>query len=262
MGVINVTPDSFSDGGRFLDPDAAVRQAERLMGEGADLLDIGGESTRPGAEPLPLAEELSRLAPVVRACVALGVPVSVDTYKPEVMREAAALGAALLNDVWGFRRPGAFEAAVEAAGAGLTLAIMHMRRDPRTMQEGPGYADVVGEVETFLRERVDAFRGAGVADDQLVVDPGFGFGKTVAHNLSLLRHLGRLRGIGVGLLAGLSRKSTVGILTARRTPDERVYGSVAAALIAAQNGATILRVHDVAATLDALKIWEAVRAAA
>jgi dihydropteroate synthase len=261
MGIINVTPDSFSDGGRFLAPDAALRQAERLVAEGADILDVGAESTRPGARALPQAEELERLLPVLRGCVALGKPVSVDTYKPAVMREAAALGAAMINDIWGFRHAGAFEAAVEVAASGVSLAVMHMHRDPASMQDGPEYTDVVAEVHTFLAARVAALRRAGVAPEQLAIDPGFGFGKTVAHNLSLLRHLAGLRDIGVGVLAGLSRKSTIGAVTGRRLPDERVFGSVAAALIAAQNGATILRVHDVAATRDALCVWEAVRIA-
>jgi dihydropteroate synthase len=259
MGIVNITPDSFSDGGRFLSPDSALRHAERLISEGADMLDLGAESSRPGACALPLEEELARLLPVLRGCVATGKPVSVDTYKPEVMRVAVAEGAAMLNDIWGFRRPGTFEAALEATRAGLSLTIMHMDRDPATMQDNPRYADVVREVHEFLAGRVAAFRAVGVPAGQLVVDPGFGFGKTVAHNLALLRHLAGLRGIGVGVLAGLSRKSTIGAITGHDQADERVFGSVAAALIAAQNGATILRVHDVGATRDALRVWEAVR---
>lgn len=260
MGVVNVTPDSFSDGGLFLDADAAIAHARRLVEEGADILDIGGESSRPGAEPLPLEEELRRVLPVLQGCVALGKPVSVDTYKPEVMQAAAAHGAAMLNDIWGFRRPGAFEAACAAAKEGLALCIMHMQRDPQNMQKDPFYNDVVGEVGDFLRERVAAFEAAGVPRAQLATDPGFGFGKTVRHNLLLLRQLRQIADIGVPLLAGLSRKSTIGAITGRG-PGERLVGSVAAALIAAQNGATILRVHDVAATRDALAVWAAVRAA-
>ncbi|HEX4329320.1 MAG TPA: dihydropteroate synthase [Burkholderiales bacterium] len=258
MGVVNVTPDSFSDGGHFLDPAAAIAQARRLVDEGADLLDIGGESSRPGAEPVPLEEELRRVLPVLRACVAMGKPVSVDTYKPEVMQAAAQNGAAMLNDIWGFRRPGAFEAACAAAREGLALCIMHMQRDPQNMQREPSYGNVVTEVGEFLRERVAAFQVAGVAAAQLVIDPGFGFGKTVQHNLQLLHGLQKIAASGVPVLAGLSRKSTIGALTGRG-PGERLAGSVAAALIAAQNGATILRVHDVAATRDALAVWDAVR---
>jgi dihydropteroate synthase len=260
MGVVNVTPDSFSDGGLFLDADAAIAHACRLVEEGADILDIGGESSRPGAEPLPLEEELRRVLPVLQGCVALGKPVSVDTYKPEVMQAAAANGAAMLNDIWGFRRPGAFEAACAAARDGLALCIMHMQRDPQNMQKDPFYNDVVTEVGDFLRERVAAFEAAGVPREQMVSDPGFGFGKTVQHNLHLLANLREIADIGVPLLAGLSRKSTIGAITGRGQ-GERLVGSVAAALIAAQNGATILRVHDVAATRDALAVWAAVQAA-
>ena len=261
MGVVNITPDSFFDGGRFFAPEAAIRQAEQLVDEGADLLDLGAESTRPGAPSLPLEEELLRLVPVMRACMRLGKPLSVDTCKPEVMRVAADLGAAMINDVRAFRAPGAFEAGLEVARAGLSLVIMHMQREPATMQDAPEYVDVVAEVHDFLAARIAAFHRAGVPTCQLAVDPGFGFGKTAAHNLTLLRHLGKLGDIGVGVLAGLSRKSTIGMVTGRKSPDERVFGSVAAALIAAQNGATILRVHDVAPTRDALRMWEAVRAA-
>ena len=261
MGVVNVTPDSFSDGGQFLDPAAAIAHARQLVEEGADMLDIGGESSRPGAEPVPLEEELRRVLPVLEGCIALGKPVSVDTYKPEVMRAAVAGGAAMLNDIWGFRREGAFEAACAAAREGVALCIMHMQCDPQNMQREPSYRDVVAEVGAFLRERVDAFEVAGVPREQLVTDPGFGFGKTVQHNLQLLYHLDALAAIGAPLLAGLSRKSTIGAVTGRG-PGERLVGSVAAALIAAQNGATILRVHDVAATRDALAVWNAVRQAA
>lgn len=259
MGIVNITPDSFSDGGRFLSPESALAHAQRLIDEGADMLDLGAESSRPGALALPLEEELARLLPVLRGCVALGKPVSVDSYKPEVMRAAVAEGATMLNDIWGFRRPGAFEAALQAARSGVSLTIMHMDRDPATMQDNPRYVDVVAEVRGFLADRVAVFRDAGVAAGQLVVDPGFGFGKTVAHNLALLRHLQVFRAIGCGVLAGLSRKSTIGVITGHKRADERVSGSVAAALIAAQNGATILRVHDVGATRDALRVWEAVR---
>lgn len=256
MGVVNVTPDSFSDGGLFHQPGVAIEHAKRLVEEGADILDIGGESSRPGADPVPLEEELRRVLPVLEACVKLGKPVSVDTYKPVVMRAAVAAGAAMLNDIWGFRQEGAFEAACAAAREGAALCIMHMQRDPKNMQREPFYDDVTAEVGGFLAERVAAFEAAGVARAQVVVDPGFGFGKTVAHNLQLLHGLPRIAAAGVPVLAGLSRKSTIGTLTGRG-PDDRLAGSVAAALIAAQNGATILRVHDVAATRDALAVWVA-----
>jgi len=258
MGVVNVTPDSFSDGGRYLGADAAIRHAALLVEEGADLLDIGAESSRPGAQALPLEEEMRRLLPVLRSCGGLGVPLSVDTYKPEIMRLAVQHGAAMLNDIWAYRRPGAQAAAIDAARAGTVLAIVHMQRDPASMQDQPGYVDVVAEVRDFLAGRVSELQALGVARDQMVVDPGFGFGKTVAHNLSLLRDLRVLCSLGVPVLAGLSRKSTIGAITGREVPDQRVHGSVAAALIAVQNGATILRVHDVAATRDALRVWAAV----
>jgi len=258
MGVVNVTPDSFSDGGRYLGADAAIRHAALLVEEGADLLDIGAESSRPGAQALPLEEEMRRLLPVLRSCGGLGVPLSVDTYKPEIMRLAVQHGAAMLNDIWAYRRPGAQAAAIDAARAGTVLAIVHMQRDPASMQDQPGYVDVVAEVRDFLAGRVSELQALGVARDQMVVDPGFGFGKTVAHNLSLLRDLRVLCSLGVPVLAGLSRKSTIGAITGREVPDQRVHGSVAAALIAVQNGATILRVHDVAATREALRVWAAV----
>ncbi len=256
MGVVNVTPDSFSDGGRFLDPLAAAELARRLVDEGADILDIGGESSRPGAAPVPLEEELRRVMPVLEVCMKLGKPVSVDTYKPEVMGAAVDAGAAMLNDIWGFRRDGAFAQACALAARGAALCIMHMQRDPRDMQREPFYTDVVAEVGGFLAGRVADFEAAGVPREQLVIDPGFGFGKSVAHNLQLLRGLPRIAAHGIPVLAGLSRKSTIGALTGRG-PDQRLAGSVAAALIAAQNGATILRVHDVAATRDALAVWAA-----
>ena len=254
MGVVNVTPDSFSDGGHFLRHEAAVAHARRLIDEGADLLDIGGESTRPGAPPVSLDEERRRVLPVLEALTGLGVPLSVDTQKPELMREAAAAGAAMVNDVNGFEAPGAFATVADSACA---ICIMHKQGTPQTMQQAPQYGDVVAEVAAYLRSRVEAAQAAGIARECIVVDPGFGFGKTLEHNLALLRGLGRLAP-GLPLLAGLSRKTMIGTLTGRAVGD-RVSGSVAAALIAAQHGAAILRVHDVAATRDALVVWQAVR---
>jgi dihydropteroate synthase len=255
MGVINVTPDSFSDGGRFFDADTAVRQGLALAEEGAAFIDVGGESTRPGADPVGVEEELRRVMPVIERLVgATTAVISVDTSRPEVMRAAAAAGAGLINDVRALREPGALEA---ARVSGCAVCLMHMQGDPRTMQASPAYEDVVGEVRAFLAERVRACLAAGISADRLLLDPGFGFGKTLAHNLELLRHLPELGVDGLPLMVGLSRKSMVGKLTGR-PPDERVHGSVALALIAARNGARILRVHDVAPTVDALKIMEAV----
>jgi dihydropteroate synthase len=250
MGVLNVTPDSFSDGGRYRGLEAAVEHGLRLVSEGAALIDVGGESTRPGAEPVSVTEELERVVPVIRALSSAAVVLSVDTSKPEVMAAAAAAGAGLINDVRALRAPGALAAARES---GCAVCLMHMQGEPRTMQEAPVYADVVAEVRAFLGARVAACRAAGFATEQIVIDPGFGFGKTHTHNLTLLRHLRELTQVGVPLLAGLSRKSLVGKLTGRAA-GERTYGSVALAVIAAMNGARIIRAHDVAATVDALKV--------
>ena len=255
MGVLNVTPDSFSDAGRFAAPDAAVEQGLRMAAEGAALIDVGGESTRPGAQPVSAAEELRRVLPVIeRLRRATTAVLSVDTSKPEVMRAAAAAGAGFINDVRALRAPGALEA---AAASGCGLCLMHMQGDPRTMQAAPHYGDVVAEVRAFLTARVTACRAAGIDPAQLTVDPGFGFGKNVEHNLTLLRQLGELAADGPPVLVGLSRKATVGTLTGRG-PGERVYGSVALAVIAALKGARIIRAHDVAATVDALKVAIAV----
>lgn len=254
MGVVNVTPDSFSDGGHYLRQDAAVAHARRLIDEGADLLDIGGESTRPGAAAVGLEEERSRVLPVLEALLSANIPLSVDTQKPELMREVAAAGAAMINDVNGFEAAGALQA---VSGSDCAVCIMHKQGQPQTMQQAPQYRDVVAEVDTYLRIRIAAAEAAGIARSRLVIDPGFGFGKTLAHNLALLRELDRLAAAGVPVLAGLSRKSMIGALTGREVGD-RVFGSVAAALIAAQRGAAILRVHDVAATRDALAVWKAV----
>jgi dihydropteroate synthase len=254
-GVLNVTPDSFSDGGRFHSFDRAVERGRTLAAEGADLIDVGGESTRPGSRPPTLAEELDRVVPVVEA---LGrqvpVPLSVDTSRPEVMREAVAAGASMVNDVRALRSPGALEAAAEL---GVPVCLMHMQRSPETMQEDPRYRDVVVEVRTFLAERVRACLDAGIRQEHLVVDPGFGFGKTLTHNVALLASLDALTGLGVPVMVGLSRKSVVGQLTGR-TVGDRLPGSLAAAIVAVQRGATLLRVHDVAATRDVLAILDAV----
>ena len=258
MGIVNVTPDSFSDGGAHFDADAAIAHGLKLAEEGADLLDIGGESTRPGAGEVAIEDELRRVIPVIEALAAqLAIPISIDTSKPEVMRAAVEAGAGMINDVFALRRDGALDA---AAALGVPVVLMHMRGEPRTMQDAPDYDDVVGEVHRFLAERIFAAEMAGVARRNIVVDPGFGFGKTTAHNLQLLAQLRRFTELGVPVLAGLSRKKSIGELTGREDPRERVFGSAAAHLIAAQNGAMLLRVHDVAATVDALKVWNAVAA--
>jgi len=255
MGVVNVTPDSFSDGGHFLNADAAVAHARQLVDAGADLLDIGGESTRPGAAPISLAEERRRVLPVLEALAGMCIPLSVDTQKPELMREVAAAGADMLNDVNGFEAPGALEA---IAGTTCAICIMHRQGSPQTMQQAPAYGDVVADVRRYLEARIVAAQQSGIARERIVVDPGFGFGKTLEHNLELLRDLGRVAAPDVPVLAGLSRKSMIGTITGRDV-GERVFGSVAAALIAVQRGAAVVRVHDVAATRDALAVWVAVR---
>lgn len=254
MGIVNVTPDSFSDGGVHPDERSALRHAEQLVREGADILDIGGESTRPGAPPVPLHEELRRVVPVVREAVKLGVPVSVDTYKPEVMRQALELGADIVNDVQALRAPGALDVVAEHRSCGVCL--MHMRGAPTSMQQQTQYDDVVAQVSDFLAARVQALCWRGVARERLVLDPGIGFGKTVEQNYQLLREQARLLALGLPLLVGWSRKSSVGAVTGKPV-HERVVGSVAAALAAALRGARVLRVHDVAATVDALKVWQA-----
>jgi dihydropteroate synthase len=256
LGIVNVTPDSFSDGGEHATVEDAIAHGLKLAGEGADALDIGGESTRPGADEVSLEEELRRVIPVIEALAQqTTLPVSIDTSKPEVMRAAVAAGAGMINDVYALRRDGALDA---AAALGVPVVLMHMLGEPRSMQEAPRYDDVVADVHRFLAERIFAAEMAGIAKKDIVVDPGFGFGKTGEHNLLLLAQLERFRELGVPILAGLSRKKTIGALTGRDDPRERVHGSVAAHLIAAQRGAMLLRVHDVAATVDALKVWNAV----
>jgi dihydropteroate synthase len=254
MGVVNVTPDSFYDGGRHADPAAAIAHGRRLAQEGADLLDIGGESSRPGAAPVTGEEELARILPVLEALADLRLPLSVDTTKPEVMRAALAHGAAMINDVTALAAPGALElvAASEAA-----VCLMHMQGSPRTMQADPVYADVVGEVREFLAARAGACVSAGIARERIVIDPGFGFGKTVEHNFTLLARLGEIAALGPPVLAGWSRKSSLGRITGRAA-DERLAASLAAAVLAVQRGARIVRVHDVAATRDALAVLAAV----
>jgi dihydropteroate synthase len=256
MGVLNVTPDSFSDGGHFFDAAAAVAQGVRMAEQGAAIIDVGGESTRPGAQAVDAEEELRRVLPVIgRLRAATTAVVSVDSSKPEVMQAAAAAGAGLINDVRALREPGALAA---AAASGCALCLMHMQGSPANMQLAPQYRDVVGEVRAFLAARVAACRAAGVGADRLLVDPGFGFGKNLEHNLTLLRHLSEVAPDGLPLLVGLSRKSMLGTLT-HRPPGERAYGSVALAVIAVLNGARIVRAHDVAATLDALNVVAAVQ---
>ncbi len=254
MGVLNVTPDSFSDGGRWTGRDAALRHAEAMVAAGADIVDVGGESTRPGADAVSLQQELDRVMPVVEAIRdALEVTVSVDTSKPEVMRAAAEAGAGMLNDVFALRGEGAIET---AAGLGLPVCLMHMQGEPRTMQIDPHYDEVVDEVETFLLERAEAARAAGIDREAIILDPGFGFGKTAAHNVALLHALPRLCSHGYPVLAGLSRKRLLEALTGRPV-DQRLAGSLALALAAARGGASILRVHDVPETVDVLRVMAA-----
>ena len=256
MGVLNVTPDSFSDGGVFFGLDRALRRAERVAEEGADILDIGGESTRPGAASVSAQEEIDRVAPVIEALASrVSVPISVDTSKAEVMRAAVGAGAGMINDVRALRGPGALQAAVEA---GVPVCLMHMRGQPRTMQAAPEYGDPVSEVRDFLRHRIDTCIAAGMAPSQLLLDPGFGFGKTLAHNLALLAGLVELCSLGPPVLVGLSRKSMIGTLTGRPV-EERLAGSLAAAVLAVERGARLVRVHDVAATVDALRVAWALR---
>lgn len=254
MGIVNVTPDSFSDGGRLYDARVAIDHALHLHEAGADILDVGGESTRPGAAEVPAAEELRRVLPVIEVLSGTGCVVSIDTQKPEVMREALAAGAAMVNDVRALQAPGALEA---VAASDAAVCLMHMQGEPGTMQQAPAYVDVVAEVRTFLEARIAACFAAGIGRERIVVDPGFGFGKALHHNLRLLKRLDRLCGLGVPILAGLSRKSMLGTLTGRAV-DQREFAGVAAHLAAVARGARLLRVHDVAAMRDALVVWNAV----
>ncbi|BBE10229.1 dihydropteroate synthase [Mycoavidus cysteinexigens] len=257
MGILNITPDSFYDGARFLPHEAALARAHQMVDEGADLIDIGGESTRPGAQAVPLNQELGRVLPMIKALREIGIPLSIDTHKPEVMRAALAEGVDLINDIWGFRQPGALEQ-IKQSSCGL--CVMHMSGDPQTMQKAPSYQDVASEVAAFLQARIVALEAAGIERTRMSVDPGFGFGKTLEHNYTLLARLAQLAPADVPLLIGVSRKSMLGAVTGRPA-NERAAASIAAAICAAERGARIIRVHDVALTVDALKVWHAVRTA-
>ena len=254
MGILNTTPDSFSDGGRFQSLEFAVSRAEEMVSEGVDMIDIGGESSRPGAPAVSLEQELSRVMPVLYALQDMGKPLSVDTYKPVVMREAILAGADMINDINGFRAPGAVEAVVDSDCA---LCVMHMQGSPQNMQLNPVYGDVVAEVTAFLRERVDVLLAAGIERERICVDPGFGFGKTVEHNYALLRNIGKMQHeLGLPVLAGLSRKSMIGAVTGKPV-EQRLAGNLGGALAAIAHGARIVRVHDVVETVDAVKVWHA-----
>lgn len=259
VGILNCTPDSFSDGGIHASVDEAVAHGLRMAEEGADMLDVGGASTRPGADEVPAEEELRRVLPVIeQLAVRTSLPISIDTSRPEVMRAAVAAGAGMINDVYALRRDGAMDAAAEL---GVPVCLMHMLGEPRSMQDDPHYDDVVGEVHRFLTDRLFACELAGMDRRKVLVDPGFGFGKTLEHNLALLCALERFANLGGGVYAGLSRKRMIGTLTGRVTPADRAAGSAAAALIAVQRGARMVRVHDVLPTVDALAVWQAVHAA-
>ena len=255
MGIVNVTPDSFSDGGRFASTALAITHAQQLIKDGADILDIGGESTRPGAAEVSEQEELDRVLPVIEGLRGISVPISIDTCKPQVMRAALAAGASMVNDINALLAEGALDA---VCGSDAAVCLMHKQGTPKNMQQQPQYQDVIAEVSAFLRDRIAAAEAAGIARDRIVIDPGFGFGKTLAHNLDLLRELETFCALGVPVLAGLSRKSMLGAITGRDV-TERLAASVAAALLAVQRGAAIVRVHDVRETVDALKVWDAIR---
>ena len=255
MGIVNITPDSFSDGGQHLQHAAAIAHAQQLIADGADIIDIGGESTRPGAQPVSTQEELDRVLPVIEGLRGVPTPLSVDTCKPEVMRTAIAAGVQMVNDINALQDAAALDV---VAASGVAVCLMHKQGNPQTMQQQPHYQNTVAEVSAFLHGRIAAAEAAGIACGRIVIDPGFGFGKTLVHNLDLLRHLGNLRELGVPILAGLSRKSMLGAITGQDV-SHRASASIAAALIAVQRGASIVRVHDVRETVDALKIWNAVK---
>ncbi len=255
MGILNVTPDSFSDGGDFVSVAAALRRAREMVDEGVDIIDVGGESTRPGAAPVGEDEELSRVIPVIEGLAGeIPVPLSVDTSKPRVMTEAVAAGAGLINDVWALRAPGALEVAVEAR---VPVCLMHMQGEPRSMQAAPRYSDVTREVRDFLRGRIKTCADAGIPAERLLVDPGLGFGKTLEHNIALLRNLGAISELGVPVLVGASRKSMLGALLDAPV-DQRLYGGLAAAVLAVVQGARLIRTHDVKPTVDTLKVAGAI----
>ncbi|MBK7492951.1 MAG: dihydropteroate synthase [Nitrosomonas sp.] len=256
MGIINVTPDSFSDGGLYLSTQQAIAHARNLIDEGADILDIGGESTRPGSQQVSTEEELKRVIPVLEALADTGIPISIDTSKPEVMKHAIAAGAFMINDVNALRSPGALEAVAQSDH--VQLCLMHMQGTPQTMQANPQYHNIVDEVKDFLHQRIQAAAAAGISQDRLVIDPGFGFGKTLHHNFTLLNQLDQLTTLGVPLLAGLSRKSMLGAITGNNV-DHRIHESIAAALLAVTKGAKIVRVHDVKASKEALAIYNAMK---
>ena len=255
MGILNATPDSFSDGGKFKSPIDAIAQAELMIESGVDLIDIGGESTRPGAEPVELQEELDRVLPVIEALKDCGVPLSIDTYKAETMRQALRAGVDCVNDIWALRQEGAVNAVLESKDCGIIL--MHMQRDPQTMQFNPEYHDVLAQVMQFLNERAELLKSKGVEANRIAIDPGFGFGKSLEHNLTMLTHFDQFSQLGYSVLAGISRKSMLGKITGKDT-HERLAPSIAAAIMAADRGARIVRVHDVPETVDALKLWEAI----
>ena len=255
MGILNATPDSFSDGGKFRTAQDAIAQAELMIKGGADLIDIGGESTRPGAQPVELQEELDRVLPVIEGLKDCGVPLSIDTYKAETMRQALRAGVDCVNDIWALRQEGAVDAVLESKDCGIVL--MHMQRDPQTMQFNPEYHDVLAQVMQFLKERAELLTAKGVEKNRIAIDPGFGFGKSLEHNLSMLKHFDQFSQLGYSVLVGISRKSMLGKLTGKDT-HERLAPSVAAAIMAADRGARIVRVHDVLETVDALKLWEAI----
>ena len=256
MGILNATPDSFSDGGRFKTATDAIAQAELMVKSGVDLIDIGGESTRPGAKPVALQEELDRVLPVIEALKGCGIPLSIDTYKAETMRQALRSGVDCVNDIWALRQDDAVAAVLESKDCGIVL--MHMQRDPLTMQFDPEYQDVIAEVSQFLDERAKLLIQNGISRDRIAIDPGFGFGKSLEHNINMLSHFESFATLGYPLLAGISRKSMLGKITGKET-HERMAPSIAAAIMAADRGAQIIRVHDVAETVDALKLWEALQ---
>ena len=255
MGILNATPDSFSDGGKFRSARDAIAQAELMIQNGVDLIDIGGESTRPGADPVELQEELDRVLPIIEALRDCGVPLSIDTYKAETMRQALHAGVDCVNDIWALRQAGTIEAVMESSYCGIVL--MHMQRDPLTMQFNPEYKDVIAEVKIFLKDRAELLISNGIGEERIAIDPGFGFGKSLEHNLKMLANFADFNTLGVPVLAGISRKSMIGKITGKDTND-RVAPSIAAAIMAADRGAQIVRVHDVAETVDALKLWEAI----